>query len=472
MFLRFLVFCTLCILVPQLSEAASISGAVFSGATNLPIEYPSVYLLDAVSKNIVSGATTAADGTYSIANLAPGDYGVCVIDSADEYMDGCYDGLSIGADGVRNFTTITLGNDEDLQDIDVTLQLGSTLSGTLSDSYFNVPVANASAYFTLYSVQQAQVAAIVIDTSANGAFTLRGLAPGSYYLEAGISFAYQADSFYPQRLYGGNSCIPQCAFATGTVIDVPPSGISGINFPLSPGYFVSGTVTDSQTGLGIPNVTINTCDAPAWLLFGTSASAVTDINGHYLIAHAANEQTHIATIDASGYINVTWPNAVMPPAHGCRNSSFYGGDTLTFSSPDETLSDIDFVLDRGAAVSGTVTASDLPGNPPLSANVAIYSDDGANAALLGIVKTAADGTYVTVGVPAGTYHVAAYYDSGEDCQIYDHIDCGTDWSAQLAWGINTFGSTPIVLTAAQNQNGINLQLKAPSTEIIFADGFE
>jgi hypothetical protein len=464
--LSILTLSLLCLFAPHFVEAQSIAGIVSSAATNLPIENANVYLLDASSKAIIGATSTAADGNYFLGNLAPGDYGVCVLDSTDDYIDGCYDGMAVGADGIVNFTTIALASGQDLQDINLNLQLGATLSGTLSDAYFNVPIANLAVDFTLYSSAQNQVASIYTSTDANGGFTLHGLATGSYYLEAGVDFVNIPNSAYPPRLFDSGSCVPQCPFATGTLIDVPPSGTTGITFPLSPGYFVSGTVTDEQTGLGIPNVTINTCDNPSAFLFSVSATAVTDANGNYLIAHAANEQTHIATIDAPDCVNVTWPNAIMPPSYSCWDSGIFGGDTLTFTNPDQVLTGVNFTLQRGAAVSGAVTASDAPGQP-ISAKVALFDNNGQ---LIGVVNNAADGSFTTVGVAPGTYYVAAFLDDGDDCQVYAATNCGFNWAGNAS-SIDPFGGTPIVLAGTQIQTGINLQLKS-IPDRIFSGAFD
>lgn len=458
-----------------LTSAGSISGKIDAATAGNPaVSNASVSLLDADSQNVLARTSSADDGSYSFTGVAPGQYAVCVLDSTDIYLDICYDNVPVSADGTIGFTPITVNDGDNLTGTDITLAIGATLSGTLSDSFFGGPIADSPIEFTLYSPQGTQLAAITADTDAHGGFTVVGLAAGSYYLAAGANFraGYNTNGAYTMRLYGGGECAlpgqsPSCPFATATQIIVPAGGITGVDFDLFPGYVVKGKVTDANTGTGIPNATINVCDNPSIFLYGVSGTATTDANGEYTITHAVGAHTYIAVTGAPGYLSVIWPSTPTEPSDGCVGPEHSAAQQLDFTAPDQVMTGIDFGLQTGASISGTVTASDLPGNP-IEANLWLYSSDGeGGTSWVATLHSDANGNFQTPGVPPGTYFIAAFYDDGADCQLYSAGACGASWNPTGPLSLDFSAATAVPLTAGQAQTGVALQLKGD----VFHDGF-
>lgn len=450
----------------SLASAGSISGKIHAATAGDPaLANATVSLLDADSKSTIAQTTSAGDGSYSFADLAPGTYGVCVIDPTDIYIDSCYNGNDIPADGSITLTTLDLTAGGGFSGIDLSLQVGAVMSGTLSDSYFGGPIADTPIEFTLYSPQGTQVAAVTTNTDAQGGFTLVGLAAGSYYLEAGAHFiSGSQNSAYTLRLYGGGECAlpsgqsPSCPFATATQVVVPTGGVTGVDFDLFPGYVVKGRVTDANTGAGIPNATINVCDNPSIFLYGVSGTATTDANGDYTIGHAVGAHTYISATNAPGYLSVIWPSTSTQPSDGCLGPEKSAAQQLDFTVPDQVLTGVDFGLQTGASISGTVTASDLPGNL-IEANLWLYLSDGQGGTTwVATLRSDVNGYFQTPGVQPGTYYIAAYYDNGADCQMYSAATCGT-WNPTDPLSLDFSAATPVPLTSGQAQTGVALQLK-------------
>jgi hypothetical protein len=458
-----------------LASAGSISGTIHAATAGNPaVANVTVSLLDASSKTTIAQTTTGTDGSYSFPGLTAGAYGVCVIDPTDIYIDSCYSDNDIPADGTITLTTLDLTAGGGFSGIDLSLQTGAVMSGTLSDSYFGGPIADTPIEFTLYSPQGAQVAAVTANTDAQGGFTLVGLAAGSYYLEAGAHFiAGSQNSAYTLRLYGGGECAlpsgqsPSCPFATATQVVVPTGGLTGVDFGLFPGYVVKGRVTDANTGAGIPNATINVCDNPSIFLYGISGTATTDANGNYTIGHAVGAHTYISATNAPGYLSAVWPSTPTQPSDGCLGPEKSAAQQLNFTAPDQVLTGVDFGLHTGASISGTVTAGDLPGNP-IEANLWLYQSDGQGGTTwIATLRSDANGHFQTPGVPPGAYYIAAYYDNGADCQMYSAEACGT-WDPTHPLSLDLSAATPVPLTPGQAQTGVALQLKGD----VFHDSFD
>jgi hypothetical protein len=461
--------------IPQTADfalvvAGSIAGTVSLASTFQPLAHATISLLDAQSDTLIAQAETADDGTYSLSGINPAEYAVCIVDSSDVYLDICYNSMPISADGTMNFTPVTLADGQALTGIDFSMQTGATLSGTLHDSYFNVPIADAPIALTLYSPQQNQVVTATITTGPDGDFALNGLASGSYYLEAGEYFGtYMTNGAYNFQLYGGGECtglisqFAPCPFASATLIDISAAVRANIDFDLFPRYVVTGKVTDAQTGTGIAGVTINSCDNPSEFLPSLSGTTTTDANGNYALAHVVGAQTFVAATDAPGYPTVLWPNAVMP-YFSCASTSFYDGTQLNFSAPDQVLTDVNFSLPHGAVITGGVNSIDVP-FLPVSSTLGVYKSDGQTAQLAMTVKSTANGGYAATGLAPGNYYVAAYFDNQTDCQLFDAVPCTAGWTPA---NMDVSNATPITLGDGEEKDDVDFLLKVK----IFHDGFE
>jgi hypothetical protein len=84
--------------------------------------------------------------------------------------------------------------------------------------------------------------------------------------------------------------------------------------------------------------------------------------------------------------------------------------------------------------------------------------------LAGAVNTAADGTFTTGALQAGTYYLIAYsQDSAFDCIVYGSALCSSDGARAVAIG------APLTIAGTQNINGVVIALPR---DVLFANGFE
>jgi hypothetical protein len=447
--------------------ASSISGTITDSLTLQPIANANVSLLD-TSNAVVNTVQTDENGVYVLSDVQPGQYGVCVIDATDVYLDSCYANMTIGSDGVAHFTTLTVSAGSVFSGIDVALSIGATLSGLLSDSYFGVVIADQTMDFQLFSENESPIGNITLVTDDDGKYTLTGLAPGNYYLAAGANFTYGSpNGAYTSRIYGGGECgsptvAAPCPFDTATKIAVPKAGADDINFSLFPAYIATGKVTDAATGQGIPGVTLYACDTP--FIVGVSATAVTDANGDYVLAHILGDQTGVQTEDAIGYLNILWPDTLIPADSNCNIPA--PASALQFTMPDQILTGINFSLGTGAAIVGFVGATDSV--DPVAAKVAIISTDGQSLNVVQTLTTNADGTFQTIGNFVGDYYVMAYFDNGTDCQIYPFAACGTPWNVLDPTSADFSNAVPLTLGPGVVESEIYMNLNVE----IFSGNFE
>jgi len=446
-----------------LTRPASVSGTVRVQSSGVGLADETVILTPIDDGTLGGQSVSTDDGSYSITDIQPGHYYACVANPNDGYLDQCFNGMNIPASGISAYTTITLASGDHLTGIDFSLMSGSTITGTLHDSYFQTPIANAPVAFKLISSAQQIVNAIDSTTDANGQFTLQGIAAGDYYLSAGARFVYwHPNTYYFPALHGGGDCIPSCTPGPSNLFTVPAGGVaSAIDFSLRPGHIVTGKVTDSQSGLGIGGVTVQTCELPG-PLFNITATAKTASDGSYTLSHVlGNGVTHAYTANSLGYVDIAWPNTPIYISTFCDTID---GTSLAFGNPQEQLSDIDFALTTGAAITGQVTATEFPG-VGVPAQVEVWKDEGGSLSLAWSGLTDMNGNYESNGLQTGTYYVLAYYGLYEECQVYSGQSCANDGGPP---SVDPVSASPLTFDSISTQSGVNLQLAVD----IFRNTFE
>jgi hypothetical protein len=120
----------------------------------------------------VATATAAADGTYVLSGIAPGDYYVRFVGP----VDGSYRSDWYRDDEMYLRTLVTVGIEGTVTGIDGDLDPASTVSGVVSGP--DGPVAGAKV--SLYSNTDRYLASIEATTASDGTFTATGVPAGSY----------------------------------------------------------------------------------------------------------------------------------------------------------------------------------------------------------------------------------------------------------------------------------------------------
>ena len=221
------------------------------------------------------GATTAADGTYTITDLAPGLYRVAVtsagIYATSRYYPGAYDSDAAVA--------VAVASRADTSAIDIALEPGASISGNVG-AQGGEPVAGASVYAFCDGCGGFRSGT----TASNGTYSVQGLPPGQYRLYA------QAAGFV--REYYNN--VFEYSEATPVVADTG-GNTPNINFTLSSGGAISGFVQDAY-GAAIANATVYISGAPC------CDDVLTAANGSFTVNVLAPGD-HMLQVVAAGYVS-------------------------------------------------------------------------------------------------------------------------------------------------------------------------
>ncbi len=153
-------------------------------------------------------------------------------------------------------------------------------------------------------------------------------------------------------------------------------------------------MTSSATGFPIAGIVVNFIDPTDQVVFTTGT---TDVNGHYTTdGGTATGNVFAFTSNSAGYQNEVYTN-------GAGNPHCLQCDVLTVGTPipvtiGNTTANIDFILDPGGKVTGTVTNTSASPLPNILVDVA---DSTGN--VVDEVTTDALGNYISGGLPTGSY---------------------------------------------------------------------
>jgi len=395
------------------ANGGSIAGKVTDASTGLPISGATV---TAVGPETHSN-TTAADGTYLLAGVPPGDYTV------NASKPGYYSESKLATVFVGETTT----------GIDFTLQLiVGWINGTVTDALTGDPIYNATVTADGYSTT----------TDIHGEYTIPAdLLPGNYTVEASKTDYYPSSKSATVR--GGETTTvdfeliplpPETGVISGMVTDALTEGpIEGADvtvngnstttniygyysIAITPGNY---TVTASATGYksisqtdvtvvaGEPTTGINFALTPLpGVINGTATDASTSLPIAGATVEAVGPETKSTTTDADGYYLI----ADVPPGDYTVNASAVGyySNTTSATVKSEETTTVDFTLQAIVGwISGTVTENAT--KPKSIEGATVTAGDYSNT-------TDADGHY-NIKVRVGTYNVTAsksgYYDGVE-----------------------------------------------------------
>ncbi len=202
-------------------------------------------------------ATTGADGSYVVHALPDGTYRLHVDPPAEgNYLEQWYGSASSDPDGIDAAPIEISG--ADVAGIDVTLEAGVTMSGTIRDSDGH-PIAG------LDVAANGDVGRGAISDDS-GAYTIGGLRPGTYSLWVappdGSDFVYGP-------VVDGVVGLPE---DDPSPTDVGPTGVSGLDIVARRGFRMTGKVTWARGG----QIEVR-ASGPS------GGTALTDATGHFVI---------------------------------------------------------------------------------------------------------------------------------------------------------------------------------------------
>lgn len=349
-----------------LESGGRITGRVTGADTGLPLANIYVTLYNR-NNNFVDSEFTNAAGVYTFTNLISDTYRLAFDDFYEGYLEEYYSdraSLSV-ADPLTVTPGVTLNN------IDAVLDRGGRFTGRVTAAAGGAPLANVSV--SAYSTDG--FFATSTSTNAAGVYTLTSLAAGGYNVffdpPAGVPLAME---WYDNQGRLGTSTVVTAVLNTVT---------AGIDAALEPEARLIGQVTAADTGLPF-----------------TSYAEVEfyDSDGRYLgyTPLAAGGYYTFTQLPAGAYrMRYDAPVEYLDEYYNNR-ATLGAADPVTVTT-GATLTGLNATLDRGARLTGTVTAA-AGGAPLPDVSVEAYTLSGS---YVRGANTNAAGVYTLTSVPAG-----------------------------------------------------------------------
>jgi hypothetical protein len=310
-----------------------------------------------------------------------------------------------------------------------------TVSGQITDAVTHVGIAGARVLFFNLNDGDGDIAATAT-ADANGNYT-QNVPDGTYGLLT------QNSQGYINKIWNNVTCSATCDVDSVTPVVVAGGAITGINFALTPGGGrIAGTITSSATGNPIAGVLVIVLDGNGQLPIAT---ATTDSLGHYL-SDGGSETGNVFVITATGFAATIdgWQDESYNN-HKCTIEACDIADpvAVTFGG---TTSGIDFALDPGGRISGTVR--DVNNSPLVNVNVQVHDSNGD---FVDEVNTDTSGNFITSGLASGIYYVSTDNAVGLVDYAWNNLLCAGGFCQQEL-------GTPIAVTVPSTTSGIDFIL--------------
>lgn len=240
--------------------SAQISGRLLDAQTGEPLSSGLLRLWTADGQAVASGSL-ADDGTFTIPGLGTAVYERAfhlVAEGPPAYLDEAWGGVwcPTSQGGLCEPTTgtpIVLSPTEERTGVDIELDLGAGLTGTVLESETGEP--RVTGVVELWTPDGERVASAGI--ASDGEYLLEGVVPGSY--RVATQTARHVDEAYPDLRcpFYPESCDPTEA----QLVEAQLGEVSTLDFELELGGEIQGEVTDGQFGFPVTSGLVYARDA-------------------------------------------------------------------------------------------------------------------------------------------------------------------------------------------------------------------
>ena len=389
----------------------SISGQVVTANPGEPLGGVEVWAQSYDCCGGGNGARTLPDGTYEIIGLAPGDYRVRAQQPDAGLVGMFFDNTTDWIEATR----VPVAAGETTPNINFALGVGGSISGVVYRSDGVTPIAGADVWASDYVCCEGGGNGAL--TAADGSYTISGLPGGDYRVQA-------SKPGYAFEFYDSTS-----SFISSTAVTVLAGRETpNITFTLDLAGTISGIVTEAVGGAPVPGANVF-----AHSESGGGGGTVTGQDGKYVIESLA-PGVYIVGAEKDGFILEFWK----------ETSNHISSTPVTVDEGADTPN-IDFTLDRGGSISGTVVAA-AGGGPILGAEVDAFPAGGGCCG--SSARTAVDGSYTVSGLVAGSYIVTAIVKKPGPGYVREFFEETPRYGS----------STPVTLTAGGNELDINFTL--------------
>jgi hypothetical protein len=455
-----------------LNRGSTIEGQIREQGTLAPIAGIQVGATSDLGGGV---AVTDAGGNYVIRGLPAGTYYVYASSSNAPSLNFVvtYNG---GATCAQLFcgqigTPVTLAASGPGATATVNIEppVGGQITGVVTDALTGRPVSRARARLELFNPAtgqtvrqpiQADCTAPTAATPATCSYTSRGLAPGVY---RGV-FASSSASAWIDTAFGGTPCprggcdlepLPPLFITAGATL-------TGINGTLARGQTIRGRVTDATAPDGALDcrawspVSDGACGSVAFNtnLDNYAAFGQVDRAGNYFTRtgfvpgttlYGATFLLRNNTTFGGGYVDQAY-NGLPCPFGSCGITT---GTGITVGASG--TSGINFALQKGASISGTITRT-AGGQPIPGIEVRAFTSAGR---LAGVARTSVSGNWLISGLSPGNYFVSTSNNQGFLNEVYNNIPCEPF--------CNPLGGSPIAVAGTGTVSGINFALDAAAS---------
>ncbi len=439
----------------RLQAGATISGTVTAADTGGKLEDVEVVALRWDDPNQEyewqESGYTNEDGEYTITGLPAGKY-IVKFESGSAnstYPDQWWTNTDTGSPDESEATPFTLALGDNKTDLNIRLQAGATISGTVTAADtggkledVRVRAFRWNDYWEEYEPEASDF------TNEDGEYTITELPAGKYIVK--FESGYANPTYAYQWWTNTDTGSPDESEATPFTLALGDNK-TDVNIRLQAGATISGTVTAADTGSKLEDVRVRAFRWNDHLYeeYEPGERDYTNKDGEYTITGLPAGR-YIVKFE-SGYANPTypdqwWTNTDTGPSDESEATPF----TL---APGGNKTDLNANLQVGATITGTVTAADT-GEPIKSATIRADRVDGGEAYY---GHTESNGEYSIVGLPAGQYIIEfSYYytDSNHANQWWTGTEVGSPLRSQ---------AKPLNLSIGQNQTDIDAALLVGST---------
>ena len=375
------------------------------------LESVEVSVYDALGRFVKQNQTDSS-GYYEVGPLPSGDYRLYFNTlwgegDAPDYVSQYYHNAS----ALKTATPITVSAPRGAHDIDEQLSLGGKISGKITAGETNgydiqIYKADECNYYRRYFRNKS-----VDYNGPESAYTIRGLASGSYYLKFSGEYIYdeETDEFIPGPYMDQYYNNQQSLWNAAPVVVTGTATTSDINATLALGGSIQGTITD-QSGSPVSGVWVG-----AYNTYGSLVgSSYTNGYGKYTTGSLPSGNYKVV-MDSENYIFQYYPNAPL----------FTDAGNVTVSAGAVT-SNIDAALvnkyNRNASIKGHVSL--VYGEETESAHEAdiIVYDQYKN--VFDTAVTDYGGNY-SIALPAGDYFLK-FIHSNFGTQYYHNVSSLSD----------------------------------------------
>ena len=316
----------------------------------------------------------------------------------------------------------------------------ATISGTVYKEDGSSPVNDATIAVNVYEGAPCGTYQVVAqDTTSDGSFEITGLSPGVYYLKAE---KVSGTPGYIDEWWADAGSIWDCWGAEAVTINSSGDVLSNKNFQLELYGSISGTLYDANGALIGTRLDVNafrgsSCENAEWI--GAQVAA----NPTYTITNVPPGTYYVRSSNKGDTWYVDEYHTVSGSTNNGVSYTCDGATQVTVNSGTPTAN-IDFQLDSGGRISGTVYKSD--GTTPITdADIRVNPYEGGACEGQGGVNgtMTSNGNYTISGLPAGSYYIQAFRDSGANYinEWYNvplsSYDCNDADAVQVWVGVET-----------------------------------